>query len=92
MLAVRAPTGAPVLVRCSGEGCPVKRVKKKARKARLRVKAFERRLPAGVVLEVFVRSSDRIGKYTRFKIRRNRIPQRTDACLRPGTTRRTACP
>jgi len=92
MLAVRAPTGAPVLVRCSGKGCPVKRVKKKAGKVRLRVKAFEGELPAGVVLEVFVRSSDRIGKYTRFKIRRNRIPQRTDGCLRPGTVRRTACP
>ena len=92
MLSVRAPAGALALVRCSGPGCPVKRVKKVTGKAPLRFGVLERRLLAGVVLEVFVRSGDRIGKFTRFKIRRNRIPKRTDACLRPGTMRRTACP
>jgi hypothetical protein len=33
-----------------------------------------------------------IGKYTRFVMRRNGFPTRTDACLRPGTTQRVACP
>jgi hypothetical protein len=92
MLAVRAPAGALVLVRCHGAGCPVNRVKKVAGKVRLRFGVLERRLPSGVVLEVLVRGGDRIGKYTSFRIRRNRFPQRTDACLRPGTTRRVACP
>jgi hypothetical protein len=45
-----------------------------------------------VVLEVFVRRGDRIGKYTRFEIRQNRFPKRADACLQPGTIQRVACP
>jgi hypothetical protein len=92
MLQVRAPRGALVVVRCRGASCPVKRVKKVAGKARLRFGAFEHQLRPGVVLEVFVRRGERIGKYTHFKIRRNRFPKRTDACLRPGTSQRIACP
>jgi hypothetical protein len=92
MLQVRAPAGALVLVRCRGTSCPVKRVKKVARKARLRFAAFEQELRPGVVLEVFVRRGEWIGKYTRFAIRRNGFPKRTDACLRPGTSQRIACP
>jgi hypothetical protein len=92
MLQVRSPAGALVLVRCRGASCPVKRVKKVAGKARLRFAAFEQELLPGVVLEVFVRRGERIGKYTRFAIRRNGFPKRTDACLRPGTTQRIACP
>jgi PKD domain-containing protein len=92
ILSVRAPTRSRVLVRCSGSGCAVKRVEKTARRARLRFGALERWLDAGVVLEIFVRRGDRIGKYTRFEIRANRLPKRTDGCLRPGTLRRAACP
>jgi PKD domain-containing protein len=92
MLAVRAPRGARALVRCSGSGCPAKRVEKLAGRSRLRFRAFEEWLDAGVVLEVFVRRGDRIGKYTRFRIRSGRVPKRTDACLRPGSLRRAPCP
>jgi PKD domain len=92
MLLVRAPAGALVLVRCRGASCPVKRVKRVAGKALLRFGALERRLDPGVVLEVFVRRGDRIGKYTRFEIRQNRFPKRADACLQPGTIHRVACP
>jgi hypothetical protein len=92
VLSVRAPVGARVVVRCSGRGCPAKRARKRGRKAPVRFAVFERRLPVGVVLEVLVRSDDRIGKYARFRIRRNRVPKRSDACLRPGTARRIACP
>jgi hypothetical protein len=70
----------------------VKRVEKLAGRSRLRFRAFEGWLDTGVVLEVFVRRADRIGKYTRFQIRSSRVPKRTDACLRPGTLRRAACP
>jgi hypothetical protein len=97
ILSVRAPARARVLVRCSGRGCPVKRVEKIAGRAPLRFGALEQWLDAGVVLEVFVRRGDRIGKYTRFEIRASRVPKRTDGCLRPGTLRpgtlrRAACP
>jgi PKD repeat protein len=92
MLAVRAPRGARALVRCTGSDCPVKRVEKIAGGSRVRFRAFEEWLDAGVVLEVFVRRGDRIGKYTRFEIRSYGVPKRADGCLRPGTLRRTACP
>jgi PKD domain len=92
MLLVRAPSGALVLVRCRGASCPVERVKRVAGKALLRFRALERQLDPGVVLEVFVRRGDRIGKYTRFEIRQNRFPKRADACLQPGTIQRVACP
>ena len=92
LLEVRAPKGAQALVRCRGRGCPVKRAEKLIGRAPVRFAAFERLMPAQVVLEVLVRKGDRIGKYTRFKLRRNRRPQRTDGCLWPGTTRMARCP
>jgi PKD domain len=92
LLAVRAPRGAQVLVRCRGRGCPVMRVKKLVGRAPVRFAALERLLPANVVVEVLVHRGDRIGKYTRFKLRRNRRPRRADGCLLPGTTRMAPCP
>jgi PKD repeat protein len=92
LLAVRAPTGAHALVRCRGRGCPVKRAEKLVGRTPVRFAAFERRMPAHVVLEVLVHRGDRIGKYTRFKLRRNRRPHRADGCLWPGTARMAPCP
>jgi hypothetical protein len=91
-LTVRAPTGARALVRCRGRGCPVTRAEKLAGRAPLRFKALERLIPAGVVLEVLVYRGDLIGKYTRFKLRQNRLAQRTDGCLWPSTRRMAPCP
>jgi hypothetical protein len=92
LLTVRAPKGSHALVRCRGQGCPVKRVEKVVRRTPLRLRAVESVMQAGVVLEVLVRRSDRIGKFTRFKFRWNRRPLRTDGCLWPGTTRMAPCP
>jgi PKD domain len=92
LLAVRAPRGAQALVRCRGDGCPVKRARKLVGRVPARFAALHRLLPAHAVLEVLVRRGDRIGKYTRFKLRPNRLPQRTDGCLWPGTTRMAPCP
>lgn len=92
LLAVRAPRGVHVLVRCRGRGCPVKRAEKVVRRTPVRFAALERLMPAHVVLEVLVHRGDRIGKYTRFKLRRNRRPHRADGCLWPGTTRMAPCP
>jgi hypothetical protein len=38
------------------------------------------------------RDNIRIGKYTRFKFRRNRPPRRVDGCLWPGAPRMSPCP
>ncbi len=83
LLTVRAPKGARALVRCRGQECPVKRIRKTARRTRLRFKAAERTMPTGAVLEVLVRRGNRIGKFTRFRFRENRRPVRTDGCLWP---------
>ena len=92
LLAVRAPEGARALVRCRGHECPVKRIRKTARRTRLRFKAAERTMPAGDVLEVLVRRGNRIGKFTRFRFRENRRPVRTDGCLWPHTAKMAPCP
>jgi hypothetical protein len=93
LLSVRAPKGARALVRCRGRGCPVKRAEKLIGRAPVRFAAFESLMPAQVVLEVLVHRGDSIGKYTRFKLRRNRrLPRRVDGCLWPGTTRMAPCP
>jgi hypothetical protein len=92
LLSVRAPKGAQVLVRCLGRGCPIRHAKKVVSRGPVTFGALKRLMPAGVVLEVLVHRGDSIGRYTRFKLRRNRRPQRADGCLRPGTTRMAPCP
>jgi PKD repeat protein len=91
-LAVRAPQGSRVSVRCRGKGCRLKPLSKVVGRGRLRVKAAERLMPAGVALEVLVRRGDRIGKFTRLKLRDNKRPKRTDGCLWPGTAQLAPCP
>ena len=92
LLAVRAPQGSRVTVRCRGKGCRLKPLSKVVGRGRLRVKAAERLMPAGVALEVLVRRGDRIGKFTRLKLRDNKRPKRTDGCLWPGTAQLAPCP
>ncbi|MDX6642874.1 MAG: large repetitive protein [Solirubrobacteraceae bacterium] len=97
---VVAVPGARIEVSCKGRTCPVRRTTRtvsrsasaKARAAtRVRLTRF-RRLNAGVVLEVRITKSGAIGKYTRFVIRRGKLPSRTDACLNPGQIKAVECP
>ena len=53
---------------------------------------FERSLPAGVALEIRVYKSGRIGKYTRFVIRRGKLPSRVDKCVGQAGTKPIPCP
>ena len=94
LLRVQAPPGATIRVRCRGGSC-VKQpdVRVKAARAPVRLRSFEQRsLRAGTVIEVFVTASQQIGKYTRFRVRRDASPARTDLCLAPGRAKPTACP
>jgi PKD repeat protein len=84
ILSVRAPRGAQVLVRCRGRGCPAASVAVTSATRVVRFRRFERRLAAGVTLELFVRQAGKIGKYTRFVIRAGKPPARIDRCLIPG--------
>ena len=90
LLSVNAPRSSHVAARCVGKGCPVRSVSVASAPARLR--AFERFLPAGTVLQVRVTSAGRIGKYASFRIRAHSAPLRNDLCLMPGKTKPTACP
>jgi PKD repeat protein len=92
ILSVRAPRGARVELRCLGAGCPAKGVARTSARRLMRFRRFERRLPAGVRLELFVRQPGRIGKYTRFLIRAGKPPARVDRCLVPGKRRPVRCP
>jgi PKD repeat protein len=92
ILSVRTPRGAQVRVRCKGRGCPVGTVAQTSANRIVRFGKFERRLRAGLRLELFVRQQNRIGKYTRFVIRAGEPPKRVDRCLYPGKRRPARCP
>jgi PKD repeat protein len=90
LLEVRAPTGARIRVKCAGRGCPKTDLTAVAQNRPTRFRKMRRTLRAGSVIQVFVRANGRIGKYTQFRIRRARAPQRRDMCLPP--TRRGPAP
>jgi len=90
LLEVRAPSGARIRVKCAGRGCPRSDLTAIAKSRPIRFRKMRRTLRAGSVIRVFVRANGRIGKYTQFRIRRARPPQRRDMCLPP--TRRGPAP
>jgi hypothetical protein len=97
LFSVQAPTGAIIGVSCHGHGCPSKSESHTVSSGGggvglVYLRRFERALPAGVVLEVRVFKNGVIGKYTRFRIRRNALPQRQDMCLDAAGIKPMACP
>ena len=99
LLQMSVPKSARIDVTCRGAGCPRKRQTKVASlgpvawSAQLvRFGRFEHTLRGGVVLEIRITQVGRIGKYTRFTIRRGRAPSRIDRCLMPGKTTPVTCP
>jgi hypothetical protein len=88
---VTAPRGTTVIIRCRGTGCPQPRTKRSGA-GLSRFKAFEHELQAGAVLEIWVIDRKKIGKYTRFLIRKGKAPARIDRCLNPHSTKPVACP
>jgi plastocyanin len=103
-LSIDAPPGASVSVRCKGRGCPFKQAKQtvsmRVRAGRglpptriTRIRRLEgRTLRTGAILKVLVTRPDAVGKYTRFRIRRNKPPVRSDSCLVPFNTQPVPCP
>jgi hypothetical protein len=88
MLSITSPRGSKVTVRCAGgrrKGCPYSRkAVTSPKKKKVRFRSLERFLKTGVVLRVYVTRGNTVGKYTSFKVRRNKAPARNDACLYPG--------
>lgn len=96
-LAVRAPVGARIAVTCGHARCPARAARRTAPSEAghvtwVRFRQFERVLPAGAVLEVRVSKPGKIGAYTRFHVRRRRLPVRSDSCLDPAGIKPIACP
>jgi hypothetical protein len=90
LLSVRAPRGTRISVQCSGGHCPRKSMKKPAR-GTLRLKPYQRFLPAGLKLTIRVSQRDRVGKYTWLKIRGGLPPLRRDRCMAPGSPAGVDC-
>jgi hypothetical protein len=91
------PAGARITIRCRGRHCPLRFARRVAAATKhgvdpVRLRAFERLLRFGVTLEILVFKPGEIGKYTRFTIRRGRLPERTDMCLDQTGVRPLVCP
>jgi hypothetical protein len=102
------PVGAHITVRCkargtpsrrarTGRGCPARLASRVAAANRqgdtaVSFRAFERVLGVGVTLEILVSAPGEIGKYTRFTVRRGRLPLRVDMCLDVTGVKPIACP
>ena len=101
LLTVQAPSGSKITVSCHGPGCPAKIAhvvatsrsdKSRAGLVTVTFGRFERSLRAGARLQITVSETGMIGKYTRFVVRRNKLPLRTDSCLSPNGIQAIACP
>ncbi len=93
----QAPAGALVRVSCRGRGCP----RHGARRTTVAgphgvpaivFRSFERFLRPGTVVEVFVTKPGTLGKYTRLRVRRGRVPERVDLCLDAAGVKPIVCP
>jgi plastocyanin len=100
-LAVTAPVGVRITVRCTGRTCPYRRrgpfvVRRSAtqtgRVREVRIRGFGGRLlRPGTRIEVFVAHPRRTGKYTYFRVRTTKPPARVDRCLRAGGSSAISC-
>lgn len=101
LITAQVPPGARVRVTCRGRGCPTasesrlvvsSNGKRKAGMVVVAFRRFERSLAAGVILEIKISKPGRIGKYTRFMIRRGKLPTRVDGCIDGAGLKRIGCP
>jgi hypothetical protein len=101
LLTVQAPVGAKISVSCHGPGCPAKpqslvagagRGRSRAGMILISLRRFERSLRPGAVLEIRVTKSGQIGKFTRFRVRRHKLPTRVDSCLGAAGVKPIVCP
>jgi len=92
LLTVSAPRGARISVACRGRSCPARRWARTAALRTTPLRRYQRDLRAGTELTITVTKRERIGKHTRFVIRRGKAPDRRDRCLYPGSDRPRTCP
>jgi hypothetical protein len=91
------PAGALITVRCRGRRCPLRTTRRFVVSTSRGVppaefRRFERFFHFGVTLEILISKPGEIGKYTRFAMRRGRLPDRVDMCLDQSGLRPLVCP
>lgn len=96
-LAVKAPHGVRITIACNGRRCPVRSAAKRSTSTPkhlrwTRFPRFRRFFPAGVALQIRATATGQIGAYTRFTVRRRRLPVRSDSCLDAAGIKPIACP
>jgi hypothetical protein len=99
LLSVRLSASARAVVTCRGRRCPTRarspaRALPASRRGTtwVRFRRFERFVRAGAALEIRVSKAGKIGAFTRYSIRRRRLPTRIDSCLDPAGVLPVACP
>lgn len=90
-LAIRAPRGATIRLRCRGRTCP-RRITGRTAGELTVFRSLREPLAAGTVLELRVTRGGSIGKYTRLRIARGQEPVRRDSCLADAGAAPTPCP
>lgn len=90
-LQVRALRGTTVRLRCIGKRCPVKQSQNIMITNALRLKRFEKRLKPPLMLDLRIQRNGDLGKFVRYKLRRNAAPEREDDCLDQLTEKRRPC-
>jgi hypothetical protein len=97
LMVQQMPAGVKITVKCKGRSCPIKAARRVAVSSKrgagtVEFREFERVLRFGVTLEVLVAKPGEIGKYTRFAIRRGKLPERADKCLDTAGVKPMGCP
>jgi uncharacterized protein (DUF2141 family) len=101
LLSVMSPVNARVTISCRGKGCPTRAEShvasaggstRKSGSVLVNFRRFARAIPAGVTLQIRVAKVGQIGKYTRFTVRRGKLPTRVDSCLDPTGVTPISCP
>ena len=92
-LAARAPRGSTLRVTCIGRGCPYRRATARFRRGVVTARRMHRRtLAFNTVFSLRItHGENRIGKYTRFRVRPRRKPARIDRCLSPDKPSPSPC-
>src|SRR4051794_23192693 len=93
LLVTDIPDGAAVELRCRGKGCPGRRKPIAVHDGRADAHRVlrGRHLRVGDVIELRITRADMIGKVTRFRVRRSRVPLAQKLCLPPGARKPGRC-
>ena len=92
LLRIQAPNGTRVTIYCKGRSCRWRKRWRYTTKGVVRARAFEHRLRAGTTLSIYVTKAGFTGKYTRFRIKKNKPPARRDLCARSEGAASVPCP